>query len=356
MRQAPRQQTIPPPIPSPYVPPMGLPTTPPPRVQAAQAFIPAITPASPYSLVHDLHPVPSQKPIQPLLHTKQQTHSLPIVEPDNKWESTPTTIPSSQPRHSTHLINIRTPCSISRQAQYHIINLGFAHAPATQIPCKLIHDQYTGPVVEIKEYCNGVVHPITKETITRYSVNYRKLIKDPLLRDLWLKVMSKELRCLVQGCTGITKGTNTILFLLHADICSIPSDRTVTNARIVIDHPPQKEDPNRVRITVGGNLIDYLFELTTCTANMVSSRILWNSVISTKVACFAGANIKNMYLETCLDQFEYMKIRIALLLDNIIEHYQLQEKVLEGYVYMEICKGMYGLPQTGILANKILKE
>jgi hypothetical protein len=51
-----------------------------------------------------------------------------------------------------------------------------------------------------------------------------------------------------------------------------------------------------------------------------------------------------------------MKIPIALLHDDIIEHYQLQEKVLEGYVYMEIHKGMYGLQQAGILANKLLKE
>jgi hypothetical protein len=51
-----------------------------------------------------------------------------------------------------------------------------------------------------------------------------------------------------------------------------------------------------------------------------------------------------------------MKIPIALLPSNIIKHYQLQEKVLDGYFYMEICKGMYGLPQAGILANKLLKE
>jgi hypothetical protein len=135
--------------------------------------------------------------------------------------------------------------------------------------------------------------------------------------------MSKELHCLAQGCTGIIKGTNTIFFLLHAVICNIPSDRTVTYTRLVIDHHPQKEDPNRVRITVGGNLIDYPFELTTRTANMVSSEILWNSVISTKDACFASADIKNVYLEIPLDQFEYMKLPIAFLPDDIIEHYQL---------------------------------
>ncbi len=91
----------------------------------------------------------------------------------------------------------------------------------------------------------------------------------------------------------------------------------------MINHCPQKEDPNCVRITVGGNLINYPFELATCTADMISSKILWNSVISTKDTCFAGADIKNMYLETPLDQFEYMKIPIALLPDNIIKHYQL---------------------------------
>jgi hypothetical protein len=63
-----------------------------------------------------------------------------------------------------------------------------------------------------------------------------------------------------------------------------------------------------------------------------------------------------MYLETPLDQFEYMKIPIVLLPDNIIEHYQLQDRILDDYVYMEIRKGMYGLPQASILANKLLKE
>ncbi len=184
-----------------------------------------------------------------------------------------------------------------RQALYHVIGLGFTNAPTITVPRCLSQEQHTGPIIEIKEYCNGVVHPITKETIT----HYRKLSKDPLLKELWIKEMSKELHCLAQGCLGITKGTNTIFFLSHTDICNIPTDRTVTYARIVIDHRPLKEDPNCVRITIGGNLIDYPFELTTRTADMVSSKILWNSDISTKGACFASADIKNMYLKTPLD-------------------------------------------------------
>jgi hypothetical protein len=130
----------------------------------------------------------------------------------------------------------------------------------------------------------------------------------------------------------------------------------VTYARVVIDHRPQKEDPNRVRITVGGNLINYPFKLTTRTTDMVSSKILWNSTISTKGAHFAGADIANMYLETPLDRYEYMRMPILLMPQDIIEHYGLREKALNGYAYMEIRKGMYSLPQAGILVNKLLKK
>ena len=62
----------------------------------------------------------------------------------------------------------------------------------------------------------------------------------------------------------------------------IPNDRAVTYANIVVDYRPQKDDPNRVRITAGGNLIIYPGELTTRTADITTSKILWNSVLSTK--------------------------------------------------------------------------
>lgn len=88
---------------------------------------------------------------------------------------------------------------------------------------------------------------------------------------------------------------------------------------------------------------------------MISSKILWNSTISTKGARFAGADIKNMYLGTPLDRYEYMRMHISLLPQDIIDHYDLRDRVFNGYIYIEIRKGMYGLPQeAGILANKLL--
>jgi hypothetical protein len=50
-----------------------------------------------------------------------------------------------------------------------------------------------------------------------------------------------------------------------------------------------------------------------------------------------------------------MKMPLQLIPNDITKHYKLRKKTVDGYVYMEIRKGMYGLPQACILANKLLK-
>ena len=89
------------------------------------------------------------------------------------------------------------------------------------------------------------------------------------------------------------------MVLNHKEIRNILTDRTVTYANIVVDYCPQKEDPDRVRITAGGNLISYPGELTTRTANLTTSKILWNSVLSTEngkymcidIICFTSVHL-----------------------------------------------------------------
>ncbi len=56
---------------------------------------------------------------------------------------------------------------------------------------------------------------------------------------------------------------------------------------------------------------------------MVSLKLLWNSTISTNGACFAGFDIKNMYLKITIDRFEFMKMPLYLFPQNIINHYGL---------------------------------
>jgi hypothetical protein len=156
-----------------------------------------------------------------------------FVKPDDEQDSTPTTRPPSLPQCSTR--SSSTGHLEISHVRHYIISLTLDLLMPLPSPSLENLPTINIPVIEIEEYCNGVVQPVTKETIT----HNRKMIKDPLLRDLWLKAMSKELHCLAQGCTGITKGTNTTFFLSHADICN-PSNRTVTYACIVINHCPPK--------------------------------------------------------------------------------------------------------------------
>ena len=140
----------------------------------------------------------------------------------------------------------------------------------------------------LQHFCAPVIHPTTGEIIT----SYKRLGNDPKFRDVWETGFGKEWGGLAQGDkrTG-ARGTNTLIILSPDQIHEIPNDQVVTYANIVVDYCPQKEDPNRVRITAGGNLIVYPGGLTTRTADITTSKILWNSILSTKNAKYMCLDI-----------------------------------------------------------------
>ena len=63
-----------------------------------------------------------------------------------------------------------------------------------------------------------------------------------------------------------------------------------------------------------------------------------------------------IYLNTPLDRYEYLKLRLCDLPEDIIELYKLKEIESDGWVFIEIRKGMYGIPQAGALANALLTK
>ena len=75
--------------------------------------------------------------------------------------------------------------------------------------------------------------------------NYKKLARDPILREIWTTAMGKEFGNMAQGDkkTG-TKGTDSIFVMTHEQIKNIPCDHVVTYARLVVNYRPQKEDQN----------------------------------------------------------------------------------------------------------------
>ena len=174
--------------------------------------------------------------------------------------------------------------------------------------------------------------------------------KDALV---WLAACAKEIGRLAQGSSEVREGTNTMHFIHPRDK---PAGRHATYLRIVATLRPQKDDPHRIRFTVCGNRLDYAGPVSTETAEIHTANCLINSVISTKGARFLCLDIKDFYLNTPMNRYEYMWIQMADIPEEVQEQYKLKEKAVNGKVLVEIRKGMYGLKQAGRIASDRLKE
>jgi hypothetical protein len=117
-----------------------------------------------------------------------------------------------------------------------------------------------------------------------------------------------------------------------------------TYARFVCDYRPQKKESHCTWLTVGGNLIDYPGDVSTKTSDLTTSKCLWDSTLSTPGARYMCMDVKNFYVNTPMARPEYMRIHISLILQEIVNQYKLLDLVHNGYVYIRITKGMYGLP------------
>jgi hypothetical protein len=121
--------------------------------------------------------------------------------------------------------------------------------------------------------------------------------------------------------------------------------------------PVKTDEPNQTRLVAGGDRVHYPFNAGTPTANLLTVKLLINSVISTTGARFFMMDIKNFYLCTPMTRYEYMQFKLANMPEDVITHYHLKDIATpDGYVYCKICQGMYGLPQAGIIAQELLAE
>jgi hypothetical protein len=102
-------------------------------------------------------------------------------------------------------------------------------------------------------------------------------------------------------------------------------------------------------------MLDHSGDVSTSTADITTFKILINSTLSTKDSAMMMMDIKNYYLGTPLPQFEYKKMLLSRFPEEIIQSYNLNNLAVDGWVYIEIRKGMYGLKQAGLVANKLLK-
>ena len=131
----------------------------------------------------------------------------------------------------------------------------------------------------------------------------------------------------------------------------------MTYARIVCNVRPQKEETNQTRLTMGGDNINTPMDCRTPTSNLLTVKILLNSIISTPDAKFLGLDLKDFYLNTPMERPEFLQMKIDTFPEDVIEHYKLQEKVdANGFLFIWVKRGMYELPHAGIIAQKLLEE
>jgi hypothetical protein len=122
---------------------------------------------------------------------------------------------------------------------------------------------------------NAVIHPVTGK-----EMEYSALMKDPRLQPLWTRIVGNECRRLFQGIRDIPR-TDTCFFI---ELKNIPKDRNITYGKIFCDYKPHKQEKERVRLTVGGDRLNYSGDVATSTADITTFKILINSTLSTEDA------------------------------------------------------------------------
>ena len=131
-------------------------------------------------------------------------------------------------------------------------------------------------------FASSIIYDETGEFI-----ELRELIKMKKHCDIWISSFPNGLGWLDQDFCDI-HGTDTICFIRRS---AIPKGLTVIYSCICVNYCPQKLNPNRCRLILGGNRINYPWELSMPTYDLTTSNMIFNSIISTPGAIFLTMNI-----------------------------------------------------------------
>jgi hypothetical protein len=198
------------------------------------------------------------------------------------------------------------------------------------------------------------------DAATGEFLGHCQLCHDLRYKAIWDTSYANELGRLCQGIgSGSTPtgqrvaGTNTFFIIDYLNI-PLHKRKEICHTMVVCEVRPEKDDPDRIRITIGGNRICFPGNVGTNTASLELVKLLLSSVLSRKGARLSTIDLKNFYLDTPMPEPEYVRIKLANIPDEFIKEYNLTGCDRDGWIYFEIRQGCYGLPQAGILANDLL--
>ena len=122
-------------------------------------------------------------------------------------------------------------------------------------------------------------------------MEYRKIMRKPKYRQIYRNSYPKEIGRLAQGMPCIVEGTNTMSFIDKQDI-PVNRWKDVTYGRVVVEYCPDKSDPYRTRLTIGGDRVNYPGYCGTPKVRLTTVKLLLNSIVSAINAHFMTMDIK----------------------------------------------------------------
>ena len=131
-------------------------------------------------------------------------------------------------------------------------------------------------------------------------------------------------------------GTNTIFFIPRD---KVPAGIKLTYGIIVAEIRPQKSETHCTILTVGVNVINFPGYVTIPNADLITAKLVFNNVLSTKNSKCMCADIANLYPNNPLDIYSYMKLPLEIIPEEIIQKSNLRNLSHKGFVCMEIQKG-----------------
>jgi hypothetical protein len=137
-------------------------------------------------------------------------------------------------------------------------------------------------------------------------LGYQHLIANLKTRATWTHSYGNKLGWLAQGMPGQVTGTDTTFFI-PKDKAPQARAKDVTYGLVTcLIRLEKTNEPNRTRLVAGGDRVYYPFNAGTPTADLLTIKLLINSVIFTPGTRFFTMDIKNFYLCTPMTRYEYI--------------------------------------------------
>ena len=305
------------------------------------------------SSIKKIHIAPKHTPIKKSTHSNFSESLQKIIEEYvNVPKATRSSlrsklIPNMKPRIAPSYIPIPKSYKSMRQSTSHPMLLRKRFSTIRRQPS---YKHLAAQSILTNEVTNNMLHIFNEEG--------NKLSLDKLLRDnpaIWGTALSNEIGRLSQGVSDV-KGNNAMTFIPRHEV---PKNKKVAYANMVCDHKPLKDEKYRVRLTIGGDVLDYAGDKSSPAASLIEAKLLLNSVISDcdKGARFMSLDIKDFFLQSNLPESEYLRIHGKYFLKDIRLKYGINAIIAEdGFVYCKVNRGIYGLKQAAKLARDQLIE